>query len=62
MVSRNQNVTDYGWHDCYGDSAPPQSVTEDIWTVSAGDLRKLIAAALLAIQDWRDLQVAAGRR
>jgi hypothetical protein len=41
MVSRNQNVTDYAWHDCYGDSAPPQSVTEDIWTVSAGDLRKL---------------------
>jgi hypothetical protein len=53
--------TEFAWHDCYGETSPPDSVVDDIWTVGDGDLRKLIAAALLAVQDWRDLQVAAGR-
>jgi len=54
-------LTELAWHDCYGETSPPDSVVEDIWTVAGSDLRKLIAAALLAVQDWRDLQVAAGR-
>jgi hypothetical protein len=54
-------LTELAWHDCYGEVTPPEAVVEDIWTVSHGDLRKLVAAALLAVQDWRDLQVAAGR-
>lgn len=54
-------LTEYAWHDCYGDVSPPDAVVDDIWTVSEGDLRKLVGAALLAVQDWRDLQVAAGR-
>lgn len=54
-------LTEYAWHDCYGETAPPDAVVDDIWRVSEGDLAKLIAAALLAVQDWRDLQVAAGR-
>ncbi len=54
-------LTELAWHDCYGDITPPDPVVEDIWTVSEGDLRKLIGAARLAVQDSRDLQVAAGR-
>jgi hypothetical protein len=54
-------LTDLAWHDCHGETSPPDSVVEDIWTVAGSDRRKLIATALLAVQDWRDLQVAAGR-
>jgi hypothetical protein len=54
-------LTELAWHDCYGEVTPPDAVIEDIWTVSQGDLRKLVSAALLAVQDRRDLQVAAGR-
>jgi hypothetical protein len=54
-------LTEYAWHDCYGDISPPDALVDDIWTVSEGDLRKLIGAALLAVQDWRDLQLAASR-
>ena len=54
-------LTEYAWHDCYGDVSPPDTVVEDIWTVSGGDLRRLVSAALLAVRDRRDLQVAAGR-
>ena len=54
-------LTEYAWHDCYGETTPPDEVVDDIWTVSGGDLSKLVAAALLAVQDRRDLQLAAGR-
>ena len=54
-------LTELAWHDCYGEATPPEAVVEDIWTVSQGDLRKLVGAALLAVQDQRDLQLAAGR-
>lgn len=54
-------LAELAWHDCYGEITPPDSVIEDIWIVSEGDLRALVRAARLAVTDYRDLRVAAGR-
>jgi hypothetical protein len=53
------DITELAWHDCYGEVTPPQSVIEDMLTVSEGTVEGLIQAALLAVTDWRDLNVAA---
>ena len=53
------DITELAWHDCYGEVTPPQSVIEDMLTVSKGTVEGLIQAALLAVTDWRDLNVAA---
>jgi len=52
-------LTDLGWHDVYGEIAPPGEVLDDILVVSGGTLDGLIRAALLAVTDWRDLRVSA---
>lgn len=52
-------LTELAWHDTYGDVAPPESVIEDMLTVSEGTIEGLVQAALLAVIDWRDLTVAA---
>lgn len=50
-----------GWHRCYGDLAPPADVMDDLWLVADGDVGRLATAARLAVNDWRDLRVAADR-
>ena len=52
-------LAELAWHDCYGEVTPPDSVIEDIWIVSAGDLPELVRAARLAVTDYRDLRMAA---
>ena len=53
------DIIELAWHDCYGEVTPPQSVIEDMLTASEGTVEGLIQAALLAVTDWRDLNVAA---
>src|SRR5262245_23149640 len=50
-------LLDLAWHDCYGEPAPSDTVMEDIWEVSAGNLAQFIVAAHLAVIDFRDLRV-----
>ena len=52
-------LLDLAWHDCYGESSPPDQVIEDVWVVSNGDLAKFVAAAHLAVVDYRDLRMSA---
>lgn len=52
-------LTEMAWHDCYGEVSPPASVLDDILVLAAGDLGRLVRAALLAVTDFRDLRVAA---
>jgi len=52
-------LTEYAWHDCYGEITPPEQVVDDILVVAEGDLAKLVRAARLAVTDWRDLRLAA---
>ena len=54
-------LLDLAWHDCYGQSAPPQEVVDDIWTASLGRLDYLAIAANLAVIDFRDLRMNAER-
>ena len=56
-------IVELAWHDCYQEITPDPSIIEDILLLSDGRLDRLIAAARLAVTDWRDLKVAAtGRR
>lgn len=48
---------DLAWHDCYGESSPPEQVIEDIWLIADGDLSRFISAAYLAVTDFRDVRV-----
>jgi hypothetical protein len=52
-------LAELAWHDCYGEITPPDEVIGDILVVSEGDLAKLVAAARLAVRDWRDLRLSA---
>jgi hypothetical protein len=52
-------LTEFAWHDCYGEITPPDSVIEDMLVVADGDLAHLVTAARLAIEDRRDLSVHA---
>lgn len=52
-------LLDFAWHDCYGESSPPEQVIEDIWLVSNGDLAQFVSAAHLAVVDFRDLRMNA---
>jgi hypothetical protein len=52
-------LTEFAWHDCYGEPSPPHDVIDDIFVVAGGDLAKLISAASLAVIDRRDLRVTA---
>jgi len=50
-------LTEYAWHDCYGEITPPDDVILNILICSRGKLPEMIHAAKLAIDDWRDLQL-----
>ncbi|MFF2653533.1 hypothetical protein [Streptomyces sp. NPDC058045] len=52
-------LVEFAWHDCYGDTTPSPDVIDDILMCSRGDLARLIQYARLAVEDRRDLRVAA---
>jgi len=52
-------LTEFAWHDCYGEVTPPEAVVNDIYVCSQGRLADLARAARLAVQDYRDLRVQA---
>lgn len=52
-------LTEFAWHDCYGDVSPPDDVVSDILKVSEGRLNLLSRAARLAVEDYRDLRMQA---
>ena len=50
-------LTEYAWHDCYQEITPPQDVILNILICSRGDLATMVHAALVAVQDRRDLHM-----
>jgi len=52
-------LTEFAWHDCYQEISPPDSVIDDILVCSRGELAGLARAARLAVEDYRDLRLAA---
>ena len=50
-------LLDFAWHDCYSEPSPSDTITEDIWEVSEGNLAQFIVAAHRAVIDFRDLRV-----
>ncbi len=52
-------LLELAWHDSYGEVTPPDDVIDDILVLSEGSLAGLIAAAHLAVTDWRDARIAA---
>ena len=48
-------LTEFAWHDCYGEITPGDDVIDDILACSRGDLGELARAARLAVEDRRDL-------
>ncbi|WP_329027038.1 hypothetical protein [Streptomyces sp. NBC_00690] len=52
-------LVEYAWHDCYGEVTPPEEIVDDILTCAQGDLAEMIRFALMAVEDSRDLHVAA---
>jgi hypothetical protein len=54
-------LTEYAWHDCYGEITPPDEVVLNILICSEGSLATMARAARLAVEDWRDLQLWAER-
>jgi hypothetical protein len=50
-------LTEYAWHDCYGEITPSEELVDDMLLLSEGDLAKLIRAARLAVTDWRDVRL-----
>lgn len=48
-------IMELAWHDCYGEVTPPDKVVEAVLVRAEGDLRRLVPAVHLAIQDSRDL-------
>jgi hypothetical protein len=54
-------LTEYAWHDCYGEITPPDEVVLNILICSRGDLATMVRAVRLAVADWRDLQLWAER-
>lgn len=52
-------LTEFAWHDCYGEVSPPDAVIDDVFVVARGSLTQFIQAARLAVEDYRDLRMAA---
>ena len=52
-------LTEFAWHDCYGEITPPEQVVDDIFVAARGDLARFCTSARLAVQDFRDLRVTA---
>ena len=55
-------LLDFAWHDCYGETSPPEQVVEGIWLVADGDLARFVSAAHLAVIDFRDLRAGADQK
>ena len=53
-------LTEFAWHDCYGETSPPEAVIDDVFVVAKESLTQFIRAARLAVEDHRDLRMAAG--
>jgi hypothetical protein len=51
-------LTELAWHDCYGESTPPDDVIEDVLLLSEGSIERLVQAARLTVIDRRDLKLA----
>jgi hypothetical protein len=52
-------LTELAWHDRHGEVTPPAAVVDDILCVSQGGLSELVRAARMAVEDFRDLRLAA---
>jgi hypothetical protein len=52
-------LTEFAWHDCYGEVTPPDQVIDDLFVVAQGSVAGLIRAARLAVEDSRDLRLQA---
>lgn len=52
-------LVEYAWHDCYDEVTPPEEIIDNILTCAQGDLAEMIVFALMAVQDSRDLHMAA---
>lgn len=52
-------ILELAWHDCYGEITPSNQVIDDLLACSEGRLDRLVAAAHLAVTDWRDLRLQA---
>jgi len=52
-------LVELAWHDCYNEVSPPDEVIDNMWIVSKGHLPNLVRAARLAVEDFRDLRIAA---
>jgi hypothetical protein len=52
-------LLELAWHDCYGEVTPPDDVIDDVLLVARGDMSSLARAARLAVEDSRDLRLAA---
>jgi len=52
-------LTEFAWHDCFGEISPPEAVVDDVFTVARGSLPQFIRAARLAVEDSRDLRLEA---
>src|SRR3954454_23174862 len=50
-------LTEFAWHDCYGEVTPPDSVIDDILACARGQLVDLARACRLAVEDYRDLRI-----
>ncbi len=55
------HLTDMAWHDCYGPRQLeiPPDVLDDVLLLARGDLARLVRLSLAAVQDFRDLRLAA---
>jgi len=52
-------LLELAWHDCYAELTPPVDVINDVLVVARGDMSTLARAARLAVEDSRDLRLAA---
>lgn len=52
-------LTELAWHDCYGEITPSDAVVDDIFVVARGNIATFGSAARLAVEDFRDLRLAA---
>ena len=52
-------LTEFAWHDCFGEVTPPDGVIDDVFTVGKGSMTEFVRAARLAVEDYKDLRVAA---
>jgi hypothetical protein len=50
-------LTEFAWHDCYGEVSPPAGVIDDLFVVARGNVTEFVRAARLAIEDYRDLRL-----